>query len=87
MTANGTMALGWQPRAVFIFADSFGSNAGNVFERAVAFAIPGHSQKYSSSIADSLVINTNGFTTINMVGHGTSSQPNTNQPIRYMAFR
>ena len=97
MTANGTMTLGFQPKAVFVIGSSggIGSDTGaRSWARSIAFALP-NSPWYSISNANSaeaiqLEITATGFRTIDLAGSASTTGgnlPTAARPLRYIAFR
>ena len=86
MTANGTVNLGWQPRAVFVFAGFDNSTIDMKTHIAMAFAgANGHQNSRTSSSVTTLIINANGFQTDSMNSDGAAVA--STRLLRYVAFR
>ncbi|MDR0222609.1 MAG: hypothetical protein LBI38_03610 [Oscillospiraceae bacterium] len=91
MTANGTMDLGWQPRAVFVMCSDSSDATANSFNysrvfNGIAFALINF--PYKSGGVARLTITPSGFTTNGMFGYPSSSSSlDMNAYLRYIAFK
>ena len=85
MTANGTVTLGFQPSAVFVFANGiFSNSSGDGADKTFGFAMPSYPQV--SNYQTIITVTSTGFTTTGMCG-SYARPPSASYPLRYIAFK